>query len=284
MDMSSAVRLPAVSGAFYPAEATELRATVEALIRHASGQRVASSPVPPKAIVVPHAGYVYSGPTAAVGYATLLPYRDVYRRVALIGPAHRVPVRGLAVPTAAAFRTPLGDVPLDRAAIEALVQHHPQVRYYDEAHAFEHSLEVQLPFLQYVLGDFALVPIVAGWTNPQAVATALGDFADDPVTLLVISSDLSHYLPDRVARQKDHTTIERIVAGDPTIGPDEACGCLGIDGLTMLAQTLGWQPQVLAYATSADTIGPADRVVGYTSMAYYPALESAHESLHPRTH
>ncbi len=284
MGMTSAVRLPAVSGAFYPAEAAELRATVEALIRNATRQRVASSPVPPKAIVVPHAGYVYSGPTAAVGYAALLPFRDGYRRVVLVGPAHRVPVRGLAVPTVAAFRTPLGDVPLDRAAIEALVQHHPQVRYYDEAHAFEHSLEVQLPFLQHVLGEFTLVAMVVGWTDPEAVAMALGDFADDPVTLLVISSDPIYYLPDRVARQKDGATIERIVAGDPTIGPDEACGCLGIDGLTMLAQTLGWQPQVLAYTTSADTIGPADRVVGYTSLAYYPARESAHEPRQPRTH
>src|SRR5579883_2831544 len=184
----AAIRPPAVAGMFYPASADELGADIDRMLDEAATQRGPA----PKAIIVPHAGYIYSGPIAAEAYALLRPIRDRIRRVVLLGPAHRVPFRGFALPSVKAFRTPLGDIPIDRPAIDRL-RGLPEVKILDEAHAGEHCLEVHLPFLQRTLGSFALLPIVVGMADGKDVAKLLDAIWGGPETLIVISSDLSHY-------------------------------------------------------------------------------------------
>ena len=185
------VRPPAVAGMFYPRRASELSAEVEGLLADAAA-RIGAGPVP-KAIIAPHAGYIYSGAVAASAYARLLPAADKVHRVVLVGPAHRVAFRGLAVPSVDAFATPLGPVRLDKAAIAAIAQL-PQVHVVDAAHADEHALEVHLPFLQAIFSDFSLVPIVVGDASAEDVATVLDVLWGDDETAIVVSSDLSHYL------------------------------------------------------------------------------------------
>ncbi len=260
--MLSKVRPPAVAGQFYPADPHRLRATVDGFLRRARGNRDASpAALVPHAIIAPHAGYPYSGPVAATAYVQLAPGRDTIRRVVLLGPAHRVPVRGLAASSAAAFATPLGEIPLDRQAVERLVEL-PQVTLFDEAHAPEHGLEVHLPFLQLVLSDFHLVPLVVGEAMAAEVARALQPFAGDDGTLLVVSSDLSHFLDYESARQMDRQTSEAIEALQP-LGAGQACGRHAINGLLQLARQRGWRAHTLDLRNSGDTAGPRDQVVGY---------------------
>ncbi len=222
----------------------------------------------PKAIIAPHAGYVYSGPVAGHAFATLAGRKGTIRRVVVIGPAHFVPVRGIAVPTADAFRTPLGDVPLDRAAIEA-IRDLPQVLITDRPHEEEHALEVELPFLQVVLGDFRLVPLVVGDATPAEVAEVLERLWDADDTLIVVSSDLSHYYRYEVARRLDAATAEAIERFEETaLGPESACGRLPIAGLLRVAREHGLHVRRLDLRNSGDTAGPKDRVVGYGAWAF----------------
>ncbi len=222
----------------------------------------------PRAIIVPHAGYVYSGPVAASAYASLAGEHDHIHRVVLLGPAHRVPLHGLAASSADAFRTPLGDVPLDHEAIARLI-HLPQVTAYDEAHQLEHSLEVQLPFLQEVLDDFVLVPLVVGEASADEVAEVLEQFWDDPGTLYVISSDLSHYHDYDTARMRDERTTRAIEHLRPEdIRYDDACGRNPVNGLLLLARRHGLRPHTLDLRNSGDTAGPRDQVVGYGAWAF----------------
>jgi len=252
------IREPAVAGSFYPGEAGQLDRAVASLLRDA---HAASGPAP-KALIVPHAGYIYSGPVAASAYARLGAYRNRYRRVVLIGPGHRVPVAGVALSGADVFRTPLGDVPLDTNAIAALAS--PHARVFDHAHVFEHSLEVQLPFLQTVLGDFALVPIVVGDAAVETVADVLDQLWDGPETLIVVSSDLSHYLAYEQARVADDRTRDAIEALDPAnVDHRAACGATPIGGLLLVAQRHDLRVATLDLRNSGDTAGNADRVVGY---------------------
>ncbi len=256
----SLVREPAVAGVFYPADPGRLAATVDEMIAVAT---LASRPPGRlQALLVPHAGHRFSGPTAAAGYS-LMSSRP-FSRVVLLGPCHRVAVRGLALPKADVFRTPLGAVRIERpSALTAL----PQVVTSDEAHAEEHSLEVQLPFMQRLLGNFTLVPLAVGRADPAEVAQVI-ESASGPDTLTVISTDLSHYLPDATARSTDRDTIERICGFEP-LGHRQACGATPTNGLLRHAHRHGWRPTVLAYATSADApIGNPDRVVGYLSAAF----------------
>jgi AmmeMemoRadiSam system protein B len=258
-------RPSAVAGTFYPAEPGPLRAEVERYVR--------AAPAPafrPKALVVPHAGYIYSGPTAGAAYAAIAAARPPYRRVVLIGPAHRVPVRGLAVPGVASFTTPLGTVALDRESIDRL-RADPAVTVSDFAHAAEHSLEVQLPFLQVTLGDFTLVPMVAGLAASETVARVLALLWGADETLLVISSDLSHYHPAAEAERRDTRTSERILALDGSLRGEDACGCVGLNGFLLLASQRGLVPRLMDLRHSGDTAGDRRQVVGYGSYAFHAA-------------
>jgi MEMO1 family protein len=258
-------RPPAVAGMFYPGAAATLRATVDELLATAPAVAMAQ----PKAIIAPHAGYIYSGPTAARIYATLAPCRQSIRRVILLGPTHRVAVHGLALPTVSAFATPLGNVPLDTAAM-AQLDALPQVRRNDAAHALEHSLEVHLPFLQRALDDFTLLPLAVGHAEPEAVAEVLDQLWGGDETLIVISSDLSHFLPYATAQQVDSNTCRHILQLDTHIHPEQACGAYPINGLLLAARRRGLQAELVDLCNSGDTAGDRERVVGYAAFAFHP--------------
>lgn len=260
-----AVRPPAVAGLFYPGEREELARTVAQLI----GSTGASPRAVPKALIAPHAGYIYSGPIAANAYALLAPARTLIKRVVLLGPTHRVAVRGLALPGATQFATPLGTVELDREAV-ALLRTIPHVVVSDAAHALEHSLEVQLPFLQTVLADFKLVPLAVGDVAAQHVAAVLDAVWGGPETLIVVSSDLSHYLNYREAQRADRTTCDAILALHTDIAHEQACGATPVCGLTLAVQRRGLKPELIDLRNSGDTAGDRSRVVGYAAFAFYP--------------
>ena len=258
----TAVRAPAVAGFFYPADARQLSDAVDGYLAAAGdpgGARL------PKAIIVPHAGYVYSAPIAAPAFAALRKAADRVRRVVLLGPAHRIAVHGLAAPSATAFRTPLGDVPIDQASIAALSDL-PQVERRDLPHRDEHCLEVQLPFLQRILHDFTLVPLVVGDAGPEEVAEVLERLWGGPETLIVISSDLSHYHDYATAQRMDSSAASAIESFDlQGLDQDQACGRLPILGLLTAARRHGLAVKRLDLRNSGDTAGPRDRVVGYGS-------------------
>jgi hypothetical protein len=257
-----------VAGAFYPAAEAELRAAVETCL-HRPAAGTTPGPVP-KALIAPHAGYVYSGTVAGSAYRLLAPAADTIRRVVLLGPSHRVAFRGLAVPSVAAFSTPLGDVPLDREVIDALVARFPQVAVSDQAHAAEHSLEVHLPFLQCVLRDFSLVPLSVGEASPEAVAQVIEAVWGGRETLIVVSTDLSHYLDYATACKVDRATakaIEELRFED--IAYDHACGRNPVRGLLAVARRHGLVVKLLDLRNSGDTAGGRDRVVGYAACGVF---------------
>ena len=253
-------RPPAVAGAFYPNDPAELAAAVDGYMEEAGDP--APGP-PPKALIVPHAGYIYSGPVAGSAYRRVRELRGRVERVVLAGPAHRARVRSVAASSADAFRTPLGDVRLDRAAIERILEL-PQVEILDRAHAPEHSLEVQLPFLQRALETFSLVPLLVGDATFEEVAKVLEALWGGPETLILISSDLSHYLDSETARRLDAATTRAIEALAPReLGSESACGRIPIGGLLLVAERRGLRVDALDLRNSGDTAGSRDQVVGY---------------------
>ena len=258
--MKTSARPPAVAGMFYPSDPAELRAQVRRFLDGAVGE----GPRPrPLALIVPHAGYVYSGCVAGSAYALLEPIADEIERVVLLGPCHRVPVRGLAASSAPAFSTPLGDVPVDGAGVESILDL-PQVAIFDETHDEEHSLEVHLPFLQEAIGRFQLVPLVVGDASDDEVAEVLRRLWAGPDTLVVVSSDLSHYLDYETARAADQATSRNIEALDVEgLGPRTACGRIPIRGLLTEAKRRGLSVTTVDLRNSGDTAGPRDQVVGY---------------------
>src|SRR5271157_2688654 len=257
-------RPPAVAGHFYPDDPGELRRLVGALLANAPP---ATGPAP-KALIAPHAGYVFSGPIAASAYAQLAPARDIVKRIILLGPAHRVGFSGLATVSVAAFATPLGPVPVDAPAL-AQAESFPQVSVLDSAHAREHALEVQLPFLQAVLHDFALAPFLAGNAEPEEISQVLEALWGGPETRIVVSSDLSHYQPPAIARRQDRATATAIEALAPDdIGEDDACGRGPIRGLLRAARHRGLTARTLDLRNSGDTGGPRHEVVGYGAFAF----------------
>ncbi|MEO0034760.1 MAG: hypothetical protein RLZZ501_783 [Pseudomonadota bacterium] len=262
----TAIRAAAVAGQFYPADPDEVRRAVAALLAAAPP---AAGPVP-KAIVVPHAGWVYSGPTAAVAYARLIPARDRIRRVVLAGPAHRVALRGQALSAAEIWDSPLGPVALDQEGARRLAGR-PGLGFSDQAHLQEHALEVQLPFLQTVLGDgFRLLPIVIGDAAADSVAATFDAVWGGPETLIVVSTDLSHYLDYQSCRRHDAATaaaIERFDAAALALDPDSACGRVPLAGLLLAAKRRGLAIEPLDRRNSGDTAGSRDRVVGYGAWA-----------------
>jgi hypothetical protein len=253
------VRRAAVAGSFYPADPGDLRAAVQAYLENAEGDAAAI----PKAIIAPHAGYIYSGPIAATAYKRLAcsQARGKIKRVVLLGPAHRVGFQGLALSSADRFATPLGDIPVDVAAVRSL-SGFPDVLVLDDAHAREHSLEVHLPFLQEVLGDFEVVPIAVGEASPEAVARVLEALWEGPETLTVVSSDLSHYYDYTTARELDSET-SRAIVGMRAIGHEQACGRRPVNGLLVAAKRRGLRASMLDLRNSGDTAGDRDEVVGY---------------------
>lgn len=271
MSRGANVRLPAVAGMFYAGEAKTLAGEVTGMLAAAPA---ADGPVP-KALIAPHAGYMYSGLVAASVYALLRPAAATIRRVVLLGPTHRVGVRGLALPSVESFATPLGRVELDGEAIAALADL-PQVVVADAPHAQEHSLEVQLPFLQRVLDDFRLVPLAVGQAPAEAVAQVLDRLWGGAETLIVVSSDLSHYLPYAEACEIDGQTAERILACSPDIGHDEACGATPLNGLLLAARRHGLRARLVDLRNSGDTAGDRRRVVGYGAFAFVDEREAAH--------
>jgi AmmeMemoRadiSam system protein B len=258
-------RSPAVAGTFYPADREQLAGMLARWLDTAAGD----TPVP-KALIAPHAGYIYSGPVAARAYACLAAARSRITRVVLAGPAHRVAVRGLALPGVDVFATPLGAVPLDRDAIAAIADL-PPITVSAAAHAWEHSLEVHLPFLQTVLDRFTLVPLVVGDAEPAAVEEVLDHLWGGPETLIVISSDLSHYLPYRTAQTVDHETAQAILDLRPDITHQQACGATPANGLLRAARRRGLAPALVDLRNSGDTAGDKTRVVGYGSFAFTEA-------------
>ncbi len=260
------IRQPAVAGVFYPATASLLSSDVGALLA-AAAPAGGPAHTPPKALIVPHAGYVYSGATAALAYARLAPLRSVIRRVVLLGPVHRVPVRGLALPGADIFATPLGQIEVDQDAMASLKKLR-QVGISPAAHALEHSLEVQLPFLQAVLDDFKLVPLAVGDATPVEVAQVLDALWGGPETLIVISSDLSHFLPYDKAQALDRKTVERIMDLSGNLTHEQACGGTPVNGLLLAARQHHLQPHLLGQCNSGDTAGDKHRVVGYVAIAF----------------
>ncbi|MEE8271663.1 MAG: AmmeMemoRadiSam system protein B [Alphaproteobacteria bacterium] len=259
-------RAPAVAGLFYTGEAGRLGAEVRGYLAAAAAEGPA-----PKAMILPHAGHIYSGPIAASGYARLAPARDTVTRVVLIGPSHYVPLRGLAASSADSFATPLGKVPVDRPTIDRLLAL-PQVALMDAAHEREHSLEVHLPFLQAALDAFSLVPLVAGSASAEDVAEVLEAAWGGPETLIVVSSDLSHYHDYETARRMDAATSAAIEALTPEdIGDDRACGRVPIGGLLRAAARHGLAARTVDLRNSGDTAGPKSRVVGYGAWVFEPA-------------
>ncbi|MEW8507042.1 MAG: AmmeMemoRadiSam system protein B [Candidatus Thiodiazotropha sp.] len=257
------IRKPAVADLFYPGDAHDLESMVNGYL--ASVTQLGN---PPKAMIVPHAGYIYSGPVAASAYAQLAEVAGRIRRVVLLGPSHRVPFIGLASSEADYFRTPLGDIPIDRQAFVAL-ERLPQVVRLEAAHAQEHSLEVQLPFLQSVLQHFALVPLVVGDASGDQVAEVLAQLWGGDETLILISSDLSHYHDYATAQRMDKATSDAILALHPeAIGYEDACGRIPVQGLLLTAKRKGLHGELIDLRNSGDTAGSKEQVVGYGAYAF----------------
>jgi MEMO1 family protein len=259
-----AVRPAAVAGQFYPDDPEELRAEVNHFL---AGAKPGTGKIP-KAIIAPHAGYLYSGPVAGSAYARLARGRDRIKRIVLLGPSHFVAFRGLAASSATVFASPLGPVPVDEEAL-ARLRALPQVTTRDAAHRDEHSLEVHLPFLRAVLDEFKLVPLVVGDAAPEEVGGVLNELWDDDETGIVISSDLSHYQDYETAQRIDRETarvIESLNWRD--LGGDQACGCQPICGLLWAARQRGLRCQTVDLRNSGDTAGSRDRVVGYGAFVF----------------
>jgi AmmeMemoRadiSam system protein B len=266
--VSMRIRSPAVAGLFYPGDPAELS---DAVSEYLSQAPTAAGPVP-KALIVPHAGYIYSGVVAGAAYSQVVHRRSQIRRIVLIGPSHRVYLRGMAVPAAEGFQSPLGLVTLDRE-LKARVLQHEHVIESDAPHASEHSLEVQLPFLQTLFDEFTLLPIALGSTSPPAVAAVLADAWGDQETLVLVSSDLSHYLSYDEARAVDDETITAILRNDASLTGEQACGCIGINGLTFLARQRSARIEEIARCNSGDAAGDRSRVVGYGAFALHESVQ-----------
>ncbi|MCB1890045.1 MAG: AmmeMemoRadiSam system protein B [Rhodocyclaceae bacterium] len=271
---SASIRPAAVAGMFYPGDRQQLQRQLTDLLSAPAPAPEPFAEAPPKALVVPHAGYVYSGPIAASAYRTLQPWRDRIHRVVLLGPAHRVAVRGAALPAAQTFDTPLGPVELDLDTWLTL-QAVPGVTVSDLAHATEHALEVQLPFLMASLGHFRIVPLVVGYMPPEQVAGLLEAVWGGPETLIVISTDLSHYLRYEDARVVDRNTCDRVLALSGDIDPEEACGASPLNGFLLEARRHQLKPRLLDLRNSGDTSGQRGQVVGYASFTFDEDIDGA---------
>ena len=275
-DLTLNARPAALAGSFYPARAEKLRADIHSFLAEA-----ATTAQAPKALIVPHAGHRYSGSTAAKGYASLNSVKNRIRRVVLLGPAHRVYLKGMALPSSSHFETPLGRVPVDQAALRQL-KDFASIQFMDAAHAEEHCIEVQLPFLQHCLEDFSLVPIVVGDASAADVAAVLEALWGEDDTLVLISSDLSHFHVYEEAVKIDTATTDLIERMSfESLTPEKACGARPLSGLLSLARNRSMKIKRLGLCNSGDTAGDRQRVVGYGCWALYEAERMSEE--HKRT-
>ena len=253
------VRLPAVAGQFYTSNPVELKQQINNFLQHAE----MSQEAPPKAIIAPHAGYIYSGPVAATAYKTLESIKAKIRQVVIMSPAHRYGFRGIAWSQADYFRTPLGDIPVDKKAITKL-DDLEYVMPLEKAFEGEHALEVHLPFLQVSLEEFSILPFIVGMASPQQVAEVLNRLWGDEQTLIVISSDLSHFHEYHQAQQQDKRTSNNIEALNyEAIAGEDACGTYPLSGLLLTARQKQLHASVLDLRNSGDTAGDKNSVVGY---------------------
>lgn len=273
---SASIRPAAVAGYFYPADPRVLQTQIGELLSGAAPLEIAHEP---KALIVPHAGYVYSGAIAAAAYLSAATARSRIRRVVLLGPAHRVPVKGFALPAAQAFATPLGTIGVDRAAWVRL-QARADVVVDDRPHESEHCLEVQLPFLQSTLDAFEIVPLLVGQTSAAQVAALLEELWGGPDTLIVVSSDLSHYHTYDQARAGDRAAVDHILHLRAMLDHEQACGATPINGLLLAAARHGLVPHLLDLRNSGDTAGDRSRVVGYASIAFTDSPDHATAARH----
>lgn len=266
--MQELIRQATVAGSFYPADSSELELMLETFLLQAEQQQP-SFAYPPKAVIVPHAGYIYSGPVAASAYYSLYGISNNIKHVVLLGPSHRVSFRGLASCRVSQYATPLGLIPLDREKLDRL-DVLPQVSVNDAAHIPEHCLEVQLPFLQYVLDDFMLTPLVVGDADETDVAEVLDEVWDDRDTLIVVSSDLSHYHDYASAKRLDQHTSRAIEMLNPTaIQYEHACGRNPVNGLLHIAKRRAMHVETVDLRNSGDTAGPREQVVGYGAYLFF---------------
>jgi len=262
--MESEIRPAAVAGLFYPADAATLQHQLDEYLSQAETKEL-----PPKAMIVPHAGTIYSGSIAASAYARLKNAEKTISRVVLLGPAHRVSFRGVAAPTVKYFSSPLGKIPIDTQAIQRLKEKFPQIVLDDNPHAEEHSLEVHLPFLQKILQNITLLPLLVGQADPEEVAEILHEVWGGPETLIVISSDLSHFHDYATAKSRDARTSKAIEDNyGEHIGSEDACGFLPVRGLLLVAKDKGLKARTIDLRNSGDTAGTKDRVVGYGAYVF----------------
>ncbi|NQZ57660.1 MAG: AmmeMemoRadiSam system protein B [Lentisphaeraceae bacterium] len=263
----SSIRKEAVAGSFYPGNKSVLQADIGRML-----QDVDYMPVHPKAMIVPHAGYIYSGPIAASAYAQL---KNCHiNHVVLIGPSHFIPIVGMALSSDDYFSTPLGNIAVNVDENEKALEF-PFVEINDDAHFREHSLEVQLPFLQSVLGEFSITPILVGNTSPSDVAKLLEALWGGEETLILISSDLSHYLPYETAQKMDSDSCNKIAALEvDSLGPHMACGSIGVQGLMTVAEKRKQELKLIDQRNSGDTAGDRSQVVGYASFLYLQPYEA----------
>lgn len=273
---TASIRPAAVAGYFYPDDPRVLQMQISEMLSTAVPLEVVHAP---KALVVPHAGYVYSGPVAASGYACATELRQQVRKVVMLGPAHRAEVRGFALPASQAFATPLGMVKLHHSDWQAL-QARPDVVVDERPHEFEHCLEVQLPFLQTVLDAFEIVPILVGGATGEQVADLLDQLWGGPETLILISSDLSHYHTYDQARSTDRHAVDEVLRMKPVLDHQQACGATPINGLIRAAAAHGLEPHLLDLRNSGDTAGDRSRVVGYASIAFTESAAHAAAARH----
>ncbi|MDH3693795.1 MAG: AmmeMemoRadiSam system protein B [Gammaproteobacteria bacterium] len=264
------IRQPAVAGMFYPDNPRELQTQIDGFLAEAKNDYAA-----PKALIAPHAGYIYSGPVAASAYATIRDHKNTINRVVLLGPAHRVFVQGVAATSADKFLTPLGDVEIDQACIRELVNQFSFVNIADDVHAQEHSLEVHLPFLQRTLHEFSLIPLAVGEARDEEIDAILESLWGGSETLIVISSDLSHYHDYATAQRLDSATSDAIEHLQPErIQYEDACGRIPINGLLQTAKHRGLVATNIDLRNSGDTAGPHNQVVGYGAYLFHEASES----------
>lgn len=256
------IKQAAVAGMFYPQQPDDLALLVSQLL--ADNPKQGGRPV---AIQVPHAGLIYSGGIAALAYNRIRPYLADYRRVVLLGPTHRVPLQGMAVMTAERWQTPLGEIEIDIALSQLLLEE-GLVSVNDLAHAQEHCLEVQLPFLQFMQHDLNVLPVLVGQTPLESVVSLITRVMTEADTLLLVSSDLSHFHPYEQAKRQDQATLACINQLNSEIQPQQACGCYALNGLLAYAAKTGLKPELLGYCNSGDTAGDHQRVVGYCAYAF----------------
>lgn len=263
-------RTTAVAGLFYPENPAKLKQQVQNFLQQVAQDSAASNKEKQAlALIVPHAGYIYSGLTAAYAYQEIIPNADLIKRVILLGPSHHVAFNGMAVPDVSSFTTPLGKIPLDNNEIQYLIDEH-QLLLSNQAHQQEHSLEVQLPFLQSIINNFELVPIVVGKSSTKSIANVLHRYINHPGNLIVISTDLSHFHEYSIARLHDQNTSEKIIHFKYNeLDYDDACGRLPLAGMLQLAQQEHLSIQQLDIRNSGDTAGDKQRVVGYGAWSFY---------------